>query len=287
MAGVSRVGDVVLEPVDARSPGVTTGLVVGPRQGLVHLDVGVVEIAPGGVAAGHYHPYEESFYLLSGSGLVSIGGRCFEVGPGDYGMAPLGIPHSWSNPGTEPLRFFRVRSPLPRAQGDVRSVYWTDDVQVPTDGIEPPVTPRPHLPVGRFRDEHLPPPGPIAIRGHRGPNVSNIRLWMLIDDMVAAVHHTMFIVEFVPILGSQNAANHYHPFEEAYYFLTGSAIAHLDDGDVEVEAGDVVYAATNELHGYTMTSDEPVRWIEVQAPAPPPSGSFFFPAEWNAGSRND
>ena len=286
MSGVIGADRAVLSPVGEKSPGVRTGLIVGREQGLVHLDVGMVEIAPGGSASGHYHPYEESFHVLDGSGLVSISGRSYRVGPGDFGMAPLGAPHAWSNPGAQPLRFFRVRSPLPRAQDDLKSVYWTDDATVPTDGREPPVTPRPYAPVSRFRDEHLPPPGPISIRGHRGPNVSDVRVWMLIDDMVGAVHHTMFIVEFVPIAGAQNAANHYHPFEEAYFFLSGSAIAHLDGGDREVGAGDVVYAATNELHGYTMTSEGPVRWIEVQAPAPPPSGAFFFPEEWNADASD-
>lgn len=282
MAGVESVGGIVLEAVGERSPGVSAGVVVGRSQGLHHVDVGIVEIAPGGHASGHYHPFEETFYVLEGSGLVSVGVRSFEVGLDDFGMAPLGVPHAWANPFDAPLRFFRVRSPQPRTQEDVRSVYWTDAVGVPTEGSLPPLTPRTYKTVGRFRDEDLPPAGPISIRGHRGPNVSNIRLWMLVDDMMGAVHHTMFVVEFIPLPNAQNAASHFHPFEEAYYFLTGSAIAHLDGGDVDVGAGDVVYARTNELHGYTMTSEEPVRWIEVQSPAPPPSGAFFFPDEWNA-----
>ena len=74
--------------------------------------------------------------------------------------------------------------------------------------------------------------------------------------------------------------DHFHPFEEAYYFVQGSAIAHLEGGDFEVNEGDLVFAGTNALHGYTMTGDGPTRWIEVQAPAPTPAGAFIFPADW-------
>ena len=114
--------------------------------------------------------------------------------------------------------------------------------------------------------------------GYRGGNVSNISLWMLIDDLLGALHHTMFIVEFTP---GASPGNHYHPFEEAYFFLTGSAIARLDGEEIAVEAGDLIVAGTNALHGYQMTADVPTRWIEVQAPAPPPSGAFIFPQDWD------
>jgi mannose-6-phosphate isomerase-like protein (cupin superfamily) len=103
---------------------------------------------------------------------------------------------------------------------------------------------------------------------------------MLVDDLIGALHHTMFIVQFIPGASTHPGGDHFHPFEEAYYFLTGSAIAHLDTGDFEVNAGDLVFAGTNAKHGYTMTSDTPVRWIEVQAPGPTPAGAFIFPADW-------
>ncbi|MCZ6462075.1 MAG: cupin domain-containing protein, partial [Actinobacteria bacterium] len=87
---------------------------------------------------------------------------------------------------------------------------------------------------------------------------------------------------FIPGASTHPGGDHFHPFEEAYYFLTGSAIAHLDGGDFEVNAGDLVFAGTNAKHGYTMTSDTPVRWIEVQAPGPTPAGAFIFPADWES-----
>jgi mannose-6-phosphate isomerase-like protein (cupin superfamily) len=108
---------------------------------------------------------------------------------------------------------------------------------------------------------------------------------MLVDDFIGAIHHTMFIVQFQPGSTTHPGGDHFHPFEEAYYFLQGSAIAYLDGEELPVERGDLVFAGTNALHGYRMTSDEPVRWIEVQAPAPTASGAFIFPSEWEQTDR--
>ncbi|GIW20651.1 MAG: hypothetical protein KatS3mg065_0947 [Chloroflexota bacterium] len=36
----------------------------------------------------------------------------------------------------------------------------------------------------------------------------------------------------------------------------------------------------NALHGFSNTTDTPVRWLEVQAPIPPSSGAFFFVGDW-------
>lgn len=275
--------DFRYQPVAAEShmaSGLEVAVVAGPGEGSVHLEVGLSRLAPGGTIAGHLHFYEESFYVLSGEALVDIDGHRYHLRENDFGFTPAATPHAWRNPGDTPVEWFRMRAPQPRRLGDGMGTFLSDHVAPPTEGAAVGV-PHPAVPyVGHFADHHLPAPGPIAMRGHRGPDIDTVSIWMLVDDMIGSVHHTMFMVEFVPHTSTHPRGDHFHPFEEAYYFLRGSAIAHLDGRDIEVNTGDLVFAGTNALHGYTMTGDVPTRWIEVQAPAPTASGAFVFPAQW-------
>lgn len=268
-------------PADSKlTEGLSVARMAGPEQGSVHLEVALSRLEPGGTIAGHHHFYEESFYVLSGEVLLDLDGHRYQLGPNDYGVALAGVGHAWHNVGDEPVLWFRMRSPQPRLTGQTKGTYDEPEVAIPSDGSrigDPSPTMR-H--VGHFAEHHLPTAGPLAMRGYRGPNVSNVSVWMLIDDLLGALHHTMFIVQFVPGATTHPGGDHFHPFEEAYYFLQGSAVAHLDQGDLPVDTGDLVFAGTNAKHGYTMTSDTPVRWIEVQAPGPTPSGAFIFPADW-------
>ncbi len=262
--------------------GLTVALMAGPEQGSVHLEVALSRLEPEGRIAGHRHFYEESFYVLSGEAMVSIDGHGHHLVANDFGFVPAAFAHAWANVGTEPVTWFRMRSPQPRQVGATDGTFAAEGLTTPTDGAwvgdQHPAVPY----VGHFADEHLPAPGPLALRGYRGPNVRNASVWMLVDEFTGALHHTMFIVQFLPGSTTHPAGDHFHPFEEAYYFLQGSAIAYLDGSALEVRAGDLVFAGTNALHGYEMTSEEPGRWIEGQAPAPTASGAFIFPSQWES-----
>lgn len=261
--------------------GITERQLIGSGSGSVHFEISLVTLEPSAVVQGVVHPFEESFYVLAGSGTVTIGARTYSLEQDDFGMVPVGVPHAWAQTGDEPLELFRVRAPQPRS--GVGPDFASELASPQPSGIAPPrAVAAPHRPVGKFDASHLPAPGPLAMKGYRGPMISSVSIWMLIDELVGATHHTMFIVQFEPGGGRQTAGDHYHPFEEVYYFLSGSAIAHLDGEDVPVGAGDMVFAGVNALHGYTITGDVPMRWIEIQAPVPPPHGGTIFPADWAA-----
>lgn len=261
--------------------GTTERMLVTNETGAAHVEISEVTVATGTSIAGHVHPFEESFYVLEGTGVVTIGTASYRVSTDDFGLVMVGTPHAWTNPGDQPLRVLRVKAPQPRDMRGEDPHYPTDEVQPHTDGQAPPrAVAAPHRPVGRFDADQLPPPGPLNMKGYRGPRISGVSIWMLIDELVGAIHHTMFVVEFAPGGNRQPAGDHFHPFEEAYFFTAGSAIAHLEGEDIPVEAGDLVFCGVNDLHGYSVTSEGPVRWIEVQSPAPPPHGATFFPDDW-------
>jgi mannose-6-phosphate isomerase-like protein (cupin superfamily) len=132
----------------------------------------------------------------------------------------------------------------------------------------------------------MPSAGQISMPGYHGANIRNVRIGMMVDELLGARHHTLFVVEFAPTAGSAlSAREHYHPFEEIYYFVRGAATGSFDGDRFEIAAGDLVFMGVGASHGFTNTGNEPVRWIEAQSPLPPASHGFFFHDDWRKLGR--
>lgn len=281
---VTRHGEGTVLPSDGggTARGSTATVIAGPEQGAAHLEVAVVELEPGGSVSGHVHPFEESFYVLEGEVLVAIADRSYRLWPGDFGYAPVSTPHAWANPGSHRSRWLRTRAPQPRWVDDRRGVYPVTETAPPTGGR--PVIPadRARRFVGHFDESLLPQAGPIQMKGFRSAAPTNVAVYMLVDEVMGAVHHAVFMIRFGPTGETMTlGGEHFHPFEETYYILEGEAVAHLEGEAVTVGPGDLVFAGVNAFHGFTNTTSEPVRWIEAQAPMPPPANSFFFRSDWS------
>jgi mannose-6-phosphate isomerase-like protein (cupin superfamily) len=118
--------------------------------------------------------------------------------------------------------------------------------------------------------------------GYHGANIRKVSIRMMVDDLLGARHHTLFVVQFDPATEpGLSAREHFHPFEEMYYFMRGSAEGAFGGVRESVGVGDMVYAPVNGDHGFVNTGDVPVRWIEAQAPIPPLSDAFFFHSDWS------
>ena len=71
------------------------------------------EVLPVGAKVGrHYHnETEEIYYILSGSGLMTVGDEVQEVKSGDAVFIPLGQRHTLENNGDKPLTLLLVCGP--------------------------------------------------------------------------------------------------------------------------------------------------------------------------------
>jgi quercetin dioxygenase-like cupin family protein len=69
------------------------------------LTVGVAEIEPGGWLGLHRHAPAEIYYVLQGSGVVSLDGAEHEVSAGTVVFIPGDAEHGIRNPGETPLKF--------------------------------------------------------------------------------------------------------------------------------------------------------------------------------------
>src|SRR5213594_423106 len=95
-----------------RPEGITSYLLASPRTSAAkHLTTTMVLIEPGGEQRVHSHSPEQVYFILEGSGLMTVGSDTQEVGPGDCVFIPSDAPHGIKNQAREPLRYFSAAAP--------------------------------------------------------------------------------------------------------------------------------------------------------------------------------
>jgi quercetin dioxygenase-like cupin family protein len=107
---------------------------------------------------------------------------------------------------------------------------------------------------------------------------SGISVKMMIDSDLGADLSTMFMVQYVP---GGFAGAHDHPLEEAYLILEGQVEARFDGNPYTLGPGDVAWAGVGCVHEFRNIGGGPVRWLETQAPQPPPRHSYRFARDWS------
>lgn len=280
---VHRDGAAGLETFvsDAGSQGFSTATLVSIEDGSTHVEISLCALEPGGFVSGHLHPFEESFYVLSGEAIVSIDHTGHHVVTDDFGFAPVSAPHAWSNPFDATVLWYRVRSPQPRPVGEFNGTYPIGDSPIPADGRRVrELNPRSrHL--GHFAVSDMSPPGPLTMPGTHGHNIRNVSVRMMVDDVLGAIHHQTFMVKFEPTEGDYfSGSPHYHDFEEAYYVVSGNGETMLEGETFEMHTGDLVWVASGTMHAWRAVGDEPLRFIELMAPRPPYMNLLFSEATW-------
>jgi mannose-6-phosphate isomerase-like protein (cupin superfamily) len=270
----------------AGSTGFSTAVLIDDSQSS-HVEIALCRLDPGGHVAGHLHPFEESFYVLSGAALLRIDGARYALATDDFGFVPVATPHAWTNPHDEPVTWYRIRSPQPRPLGRSKGTFPVADFDPPQDGrVVDELDPTVRF-VGHFSESDLNAPGPLSMPGYHGHNVRDISVRMMVDDVLGAIHHTHFMIQFAPRReeGLSGSA-HFHDFEEAYFLLQGTGEVVEEGQRFTVSAGDLVWQNSGTMHGWVNRGTEPLRFIELQAPRPPYSNAVFFENGWrDVGER--
>jgi quercetin dioxygenase-like cupin family protein len=257
--------------------------VVGEATGAAHTGFGVCALEPGGSLDAHVHSFEESVFVLDGRLVLDTAEGSVLLGPGDYGLVPVGMAHAARNPGPEVARWADMLAPQPRAR------FAGDTFFVP-----PPAAGEP-LPVD-VRDPrtrwfgHIDPanmdPGrqtqdQLAVSASMRTALlvySGITVKMMVDRDLGAQLQTMFMVQYEP---GGVAGTHDHPLEETYLVLEGEVDASFDGRSYRLRPGDTAWAGVGCVHGFSNPADRPVRWLETQAPQPPARHSYRFTRDWD------
>jgi quercetin dioxygenase-like cupin family protein len=246
----------------------------------VHTGFGICRIEPGGQVPAHVHSFEESAYVLEGEVLLRTPGATVRLRPGDYALIPVAVPHSWHATDVT-ARWAEMLAPMPRSshrQDTARVGELPETPAVPVD----PRDPRTRS-YGSITPEHMDPTRQsqqlLAVSASMRTALlvySGITVKMMVDSDLGAVLSTMFMVSYEP---GGAAGAHDHPFEETYLILDGVVDATFDGSTTRLVAGDVAWAGAGCVHGFS-ANEGPVRWLETQAPQPPPRHSYRFARDW-------
>ena len=257
--------------------------IVGEDDGAVHTGFGVCELDPNGRMPTHLHSFEESFHVLDGTALIQTAEGSRVLGPGDYGLVPVGVPHTWRNEGDAIVRWAEMQGPQPRKRLDedtfvVPSLPAADpvvlDVRDPRTRSFSNIT-RDHMDATKQSQ------GMLAVSASMRTALlvyGGITVKMMVDSDLGAQLTTMFMVQYEP---DGVAGPHDHPFEETYLILEGAVDAQFDGEHYLLNAGDVAWAGVGCVHGFANPADVPVRWLETQAPQPPARHSYRFARDWD------
>jgi quercetin dioxygenase-like cupin family protein len=265
------------------APGYRELMVVGEAAGAVHTGFEVCTLDAGGSVPAHVHSFEESVYILSGTGVLDTGDGAFQLGPGDYALLPTGVAHAWRNLSDATVRWAQMQGPAPRER------FSYDTFLVPALEQRPPVPidvrdPRTRR-FGNITPDHM----DVTKQGQDMLAVSasmrtallvysGITVKMMVDSDLGARLTTMFMVQYAP---DGVAGAHDHPFEETYLFLEGTASAVFDGERYELGPGDVAWAGVGCVHGFANIGGGPLRWLETQSPQPPGRHSYRFARDWS------
>jgi quercetin dioxygenase-like cupin family protein len=265
-----------------RSRGYSGDNVVDEASGGVQMGFRLARLEPDGQVDAHVHSFEESIYVISGSVIVDTEEGSFELIEGDYGLLPVGSTHGFRNLASAPVEMAEMKAPLPRQRTSF-------DTQFP-----PPLTPQAHRRIdvrdprnryfGRIEAESMDPnkqtQDRLAVSASMRTALlvySGITVKMMVDSDLGADLSTMFMVQYE--LGGLAGA-HDHPLEEAYLILEGQVEARFDGQPYLLEAGDFAWAGVGCVHEFRNTGQGRVRWLETQAPQPPPRHSYRFARDW-------
>ena len=244
-------------------------------------------LAPGGRVDAALHSFETSFYVLSGTLAVTTLGQTTSLGPDHCIVLPLATTYQLRAV-DGPVRWLQMQAPAELDDGRRHDTFLPGQALAESDTVTPDMRDPRNRNAARFDADAMDLKRLAGGSDVAAPTVSpsmatallaysGIGVKMLIDQQVGAQLHTMFMVDYQP---TAIAHPHDHPFEEAYVFVEGEVHGLIDGELLVLHPGDVLWAGVGCDHGFENRSSGLVRWIEVQAPAPPPRHSYRFSREW-------
>lgn len=283
---VKKTGQLTYEvpsEFEGRSSGYTSDAVVDEAGGSVQMGFAVARLEPGGHADTHVHSFEKSLYVVDGTLTVDTPEGSYELVGGDYGLIPVGMSHAYRNTSSDLVSFSEMKAPLPRErhrydthfpEAIAPSAAESIDVRDPRNRYFGHIDPDNMDPAKQTQDK-------LALSASMRTALlvySGISVKMMVDSDLGADLSTMFMVQYEK---GGFAGAHDHPLEEAYQILTGEVEASFDGVKYELEVGDVAWAGVGCVHEFRNIGDGIVRWLETQAPQPPPRHSYRFARDWS------
>ena len=282
---VKRATEMAFEtpgPFVGKSNGYTTDPTIDEAAGGVQMGFSVARLAAGGAVDSHVQSFEESLYVVEGNLVVDTAEGSYSLVAGDYALLPVGTTHALRNLSDEEVVFAEMSAPLPRERFNLDTQF-PDPLQVsqpePIDVRDPRNRFFGHIDAENM-DPALQTQDRLALSASMRTALlvySGISVKMMVDSDLGADLSTMFMVQYEQ---GGFAGAHDHPLEEAYMILEGEVEAGFDGEKYHLVSGDVAWAGVGCVHEFRNVGDGVVRWLETQAPQPPPRHSYRFARDW-------
>ncbi len=266
---------------EGRSTGYAGQNVVDEGGG-VQMGFRIARLEAGGTVDTHVHSFEESVYVVGGSLTVHTTEGSAELVAGDYGLIPVGMTHAFANTSGDAVEFAEMKAPLPRERFgfDTRFPGALETAPVaPIDVRDPRNRYFGHIDAASM-DPAMQTQDRLAVSASMRTALllySGISVKMMVDSDLGADLSTMFMVQYEP---GGFAGAHDHPLEEAYLILEGEVAGVFDGDEYRLGPGDLAWAGVGCVHEFRNVGDGRVRWLETQAPQPPPRHSYRFARDW-------
>lgn len=283
---VKKAGDLAYEtPAEfaERSSGYVGDFVVDERSGGVQMGFRMARLEADGHVDPHVHSFEESIYVVAGALVLETTEGSYLLQPGDYALLPVGMTHGLRNSSDAPVSFAEMKAPLPRQRFGYDTQFsppLRDSEPVPIDVRDPR-----NRYFGHIDPENMDPSQQTQDRLALSASMrtallvySGISVKMMIDSDLGADLSTMFMVQYEE---GGFAGAHDHPLEETYLILEGEVEATFDGSIYRLGPGDVAWAGVGCVHEFRNLGSGQVRWLETQAPQPPPRHSYRFARDWS------
>jgi quercetin dioxygenase-like cupin family protein len=283
---VKKASDLVYRTpseFEGRSAGYTGDLVVHEDNGGVQMGFRLSRLEPGGHVDSHLHSFEELVYVVDGRLDVDTLEGSHALSTGDYGLLPVGMTHAFRNASDRTVEFAEMKAPLPRARFDF-DTYFPSAIATTSAAAIDVRDPRNryfgHIDA-QSMDPALQTQDRLAVSASMRTALllySGISVKMMVDSDLGADLSTMFMVQYEP---DGFAGPHDHPLEEAYLILDGEVEAVFDGTAYQLAPGDLAWAGVGCVHAFRNIGTGHVRWLETQAPQPPPRHSYRFERDWS------
>ncbi len=272
----------VPEEFVGRSDGYTVDAIIDEPGGGVQMGFRIGHLDPGGSVDTHVHSFEESLYVMEGMLTIHTTDGSHQLAEGDYGLVPVGMTHALTNTSDAVARFAEMQAPLPRARFGHDTHFPEPMAPVPVERID--VRDPRNRYFGHIDPESMDPTLQTQDRLALSASMrtallvySGISVKMMVDSDLGADLSTMFMVQYEQ---GGFAGAHDHPLEEAYLILKGRVEATFDGETFDLGPGDIAWAGVGCVHAFRNIGDGVVRWLETQAPQPPPRHSYRFARDW-------
>jgi quercetin dioxygenase-like cupin family protein len=199
----------------------------------------------------HIHRHHaDAFYCLEGRLRITLDEEDLILGPGGFALVPPEVIHAFGNPADEPGRYLNFHAPGcgfgDYLRGD--NPDFDQDYDVPP-GSGRPTTEAKVLNAGEGELREL------------GPSRATVK--GSVDDGIGS----LAVLETTVAAGFPGPVLHRHEQTvDSFYVLEGTLALQLDD---QTETGPGTYALVppGNAHTFSNPSDEPVRFLNVMAPA--------------------